>query len=147
MKKVLFCLILVLTYTGNAYSEETAAKSEKPLGKVWFIKPAEGARVKNPITFCFEASKELKVVKWSKTHVQGEGHHHLLIDVDFPKRKSLKGLKRPIKMIHQSSGTSCKTIKKPLSIGKHVVSGLFTQNDHNPYEPIITTSVHIEVVK
>lgn len=139
MMKLFLSLLLFFVLVANAYSEE-------PLGKIWFTKPKDGERVKNPVTFCFEA-KGFKVVKWSKENKEGEGHHHLLIDVDYAKTKSLKGLKGPIKMIHQSAGTSCHTLKKPLSRGKHVVSGLFTQNNHAPYKPLITTIITIEVVE
>ncbi len=140
MKKLFTTLLFFAVFATNAYSAEN-----KPLGKIFFTLPEDGAKVKNPVTFCFD-NEGLEAVQWSKTNVEGQGHYHVLVD---PKPEWDKHHKQywPLKMIHQSQGESCYTMsyKKALSKGKHTVGGLFTRNDHSQYNPPISAAITIEV--
>lgn len=137
MRKLVFSLILVVSFFANAYSAE-------PLGKVWFTEPKDGAKVKNPIKVCF-SEKGLKVVEWSKNIKDGEGHHHLLVDAPFPTEVDYLKTRGPLKMVHYKK--QCTTIRKPLPKGKHVLRGMFTHNNHKPYFPVIGATINIEVVE
>lgn len=49
---------------------------------------------------------------------------------------------------HYNKGEPCKTMsRKPLSSGKHVIRGMFSENNHAPYVPLIGTTINIEVVE
>lgn len=148
MRVVSFGLVLLLALSINAFADEPPDEAKKPIGKVWFTEPKDGAKVKNPVKFCFGSSENLKVVEWKRENVTGEGHHHLLIDQDYPKYANYKGIKKPIIMFHYNKGEPCKTMsRKPLSLGKHVIRGMFTENNHAPYLPLIGDLITIEVVE
>lgn len=103
MKKLLLTLMILLPFATNLYADE-------PRGKIGFTEPKDGASVKNPVKFCF-SEEALKPVKSSKNNVDGEGHHHLLVDTRFPKNLSYAGGKNPTRMIHLNDGSTCFTLK------------------------------------
>lgn len=145
MRKLFACIIIISAVAMNVAADQVKEHTaKKPIGKVWFTMPLDGATVENPVTFCF-AEKGLKVVEWQKDHVMGEGHHHLMIDLDFPTTPNYKNIKNPLLIVHYKK--RCKTLRKPLSKGKHTIRGFFTHNNHQPYLPIIGQTITIEVVE
>lgn len=145
MRKLFAVIIIILAFAVNAAADQAKEHTDKnPIGKIWFSEPKDGAKVKNPVNFCF-AEKDLKVVEWQKDHVMGQGHHHLLIDIDFPTTPNYKNIKNPLLIVHYKK--NCKTLRKPLSKGKHTIRGFFTHNNHQPYLPIIGQTITIEVVE
>ena len=119
-------------------------------GKITITKPKDGEKVTVPFEVCFDA-QNLEVTKASKIDYPGKGHHHILIDVDpvkdafDPNSNELNKYGKGV-LIHLSTGGSCITVKKAVEPGKHKLSGVFTHNNHVPYEPIISDTITINVV-
>ena len=135
MRKLFTFVLLLVMYSVPAFSAEAKKR-------VWFTEPKDGATVTNPVTFCY-AEEGLKVVEWQRDNIDGQGHHHLLLDIDFPTTPDYKGIKDPLLIVHFRK--KCKTLRKPLSKGKHTIRGFFTHNNHRPYLPIIGTTISITV--
>ena len=137
MKRAILGFLFIIIFLPSASFAETS-------GQINFTEPKNGAKVKNPVKVCF-GQKGLNVVEWSKTNVDGEGHHHLIIDNDFPKDLGKFASNSSSYIVHYRK--NCKTLRKPLSKGKHVLRGIFTHNNHAPYDPLIGATVTIEVVE
>lgn len=118
-------------------------------GKITITKPKDGETVKIPFEVCFTV-ENLEVAKAGKDNAAGKGHHHILIDVDpvkdafDPNSKELNKYGKGI-LIHLSTGGSCQTVNKQVAPGKHKLSGVFTQNNHVPYTPIIGNTITFNV--
>lgn len=140
MNKVLVGFALLVMFGSNAFGE----------GKIKITKPSDGENVTVPFEVCFSATG-LEVVKAGKDKTEGKGHHHILIDVDptkdsfDPKNKELNKYGKGI-LLHLSKGGDCQKVTKPLTPGKHMLSGVFTYNNHIPYDPIIGDTITINVV-
>ena len=110
-------------------------------GSVKITEPPEGAVVSSPVKVCMSVDG-IEVEPAKKGVNKGKGHHHLLIDVDLP-----ADLKKPVgkdaNHIHMGDGSTCKELK--LDAGKHTIKALFAKGNHVPYDPAITTTVHITV--
>jgi hypothetical protein len=139
MKKVLVGFALFVMLGSNAFGE----------GKIKITKPAEGETVSVPFEVCFSATG-LEVVKAGKDKTEGKGHHHILIDVDptkdafDPKVQELNKYGKGT-LLHLSKGGSCSNVTKALPAGPHKVSGVFTYNNHVPYEPLISDTITVNV--
>jgi hypothetical protein len=139
MKKVLIGFAALAMLSGNAFAE----------GKIKVTKPADGETVTVPFEVCFSATG-LEVVKAGKDKTEGKGHHHILIDVD-PVKDSFDAKNPSLNkygkgtLLHLSKGGDCQKVTKPLTPGKHMLSGVFTYNNHIPYDPIISDTITINV--
>lgn len=142
MRKFLVGFALLVAFNANnAFAEG---------GKISIQKPLDGENVTIPFEVCFTATG-LEVVKAGKKNEPGKGHHHILIDVDpvkdafDPNSKELNKYGKGI-LLHLYKGSTCLNVDKPLTPGKHKLSGVFTHNNHVPYEPIISDTITINVV-
>ena len=87
-------------------------RSASPAGaRVFFISPADGATVSNPISIEFGV-EGMEVVK-AGDNLPHSGHHHLLIDTDLPDL----GLPIPAdeKHVHFGDGRTATEISSPLA--------------------------------
>ena len=125
--------------TAAAVADPTAA----PAGaEVYIIKPANGARVKSPVTVVFG----LKGMGVAPAGVQFEntGHHHLLVDTDLP-----ADLTQPLPATdhirHFGKGQTETTIELPP--GKHTLQLVLANWTHVPFDPPIMSPVITVTVK
>ncbi|QPJ66737.1 MAG: DUF4399 domain-containing protein [Candidatus Nitrohelix vancouverensis] len=103
--------------------------------------PATTADVTNPVEVCMAINGY--TVEPAKNGVNpGKGHHHLLIDVDVPKDLS-QPLAKDSEHVHMGDGSTCKSLT--LSKGQHVITAVFAQGNHVPYNPPITAAVIVHV--
>ncbi len=103
--------------------------------------PATTADVTNPVEVCMAINGY--TVEPAKNGVNpGKGHHHLLIDVDVPKDLS-QPLAKDSEHVHMGDGSTCKSLT--LSKGQHIITAVFAQGNHVPYDPPITAAVVVRV--
>jgi uncharacterized protein DUF4399 len=108
---------------------------------VKITEPPNGAVVSSPVKVCMD-THGVAVEPAKKGVNAGKGHHHLLIDVDLPKDLG-KPIGKDAHHVHMGDGSTCKELK--LDAGKHSISALFANGKHVPYDPAITTTIHITV--
>ncbi|MCH9687898.1 MAG: DUF4399 domain-containing protein [Deltaproteobacteria bacterium] len=118
------------------------AKPPAPSGRVFFVKPADGAKV--PEQFEVEFGVEGRQVRPAGATERDEkfGHHHLLIDtgpiddmVIVPKDET---------HLHYGDGATKTTVK--LSPGRHTITMQFADGAHRSYGPPWASSITVEVV-
>jgi hypothetical protein len=103
--------------------------------------PPNGAMVKSPVKICM-ATEGVEVQPAKKGVNGGKGHHHIIVDAELPIDLS-KSIGKDTNHIHMGDGSSCKEIK--LSAGKHIIRTLFAKGNHIPYNPVLTSTVTINV--
>ncbi len=108
---------------------------------VKITEPADGAEVHSPVKVCME-THGVEVEPAKKGVNDGKGHHHLLVDVDVPGDLS-KPIGKDANHIHMGDGSTCKEVK--LDAGKHSITALFAKGNHVPYDPAISTTIHVTV--
>ena len=121
-----------------------ADQTPSPAGaEVYIIKPANGARVKSPVTVVF-GLKGMGIapagVKFDNT-----GHHHLLLDTGLP-----ADLTQPLpatdNIRHFGKGQTEATLDLPP--GKHTLQLVFADFTHTPFTPnVASTKITITVTK
>src|SRR5579863_5603243 len=129
MNRLLFVLAAGLLATA-AVADRTPA----PAGaEVYFIAPANGAKVHSPVTVKF-GLKGMGVapagVKFDNT-----GHHHLLVDTDLSEVKLDAPLPATDKVLHFGKGQTETTVT--LAPGKHTLELLFADYQHIPFDPAL----------
>jgi hypothetical protein len=109
--------------------------------KVYFISPADGETVQNPVTVRFGLSG--MGVAPAGTVKENTGHHHLLIDVselppmDFPLPNDDK---------HRHFGGGQTEITLDLPAGKHTLQLVLGDANHIPHDPpIMSEKITVEV--
>ncbi len=107
---------------------------------VFFITPADGATVTNPINIAFGIAG-MDVVK-AGDNQPNSGHHHLLIDTDLP------GLEAPIPAdehhVHVGDGSTTTEITLPP--GEHTLQMLLGDHLHIPHNPpLVSAAITITV--
>lgn len=116
---------LLLSTAGAALAQSTA-----PAGaEVYFIEPADGAKVKSPVRVMM-GLKGMGVapalVEWTNT-----GHHHLLVD------KSLAALNQPVPngpgYMHFGGGQTEAGVTLPP--GQHTLQLVLGDHNHVPHTP------------
>lgn len=118
----------------------TAVAADAPPPKVYFITPANGAKVSNPVKVVFGLSGMGVApagVKQDKT-----GHHHLLIDAELANPKA--AIPKDDKHLHFGGGQTETSITLPP--GKHtlqLVLGDFAHVPHDP--PVQSEKISIDV--
>ena len=120
------------------------AREPSPAGaEVYIVTPADGAKVKSPITVVF-GLKGMGIapagIKFDNT-----GHHHLIIDGDAP-----ADLSQPIaaneKSVHFGKGQTETSLT--LAPGKHTLLLVLGDSLHVPHDPaVISNKITITVEK
>lgn len=142
--RVLTVLLALACSAGLACTAALADQTPSPAGaEVYIIKPANGARVKSPVTVVF-GLRGMGVapagVKFDNT-----GHHHLLIDTGLP-----ADLTQPLpatdNIRHFGKGQTEATLDLPP--GKHTLQLVFADFTHTPFTPnVASTKITITVTK
>ena len=111
--------------TANLFVRTPAAED----AEVYFIAPADGETVTNPILVEFGLRNMNVAPVW--INEKNTGHHHLIIDADLP------NLNLPIPMeeryIHFRQGETETEVS--LSPGQHTLQLLMADSSHLPHDP------------
>lgn len=103
--------------------------------RVFFIMPADGASVMNPIRVEFGV-EGMEVVKAGNDQPHS-GHHHLLIDTDLPDL----GLPIPADERHVHFGDGRTATEISLPPGEHTLQMLLGDHLHIPHDPPLMSEV------
>jgi hypothetical protein len=103
--------------------------------RVFFITPADGATVSNPITIEFGV-EGMEIVK-AGTEQPNSGHHHLLIDTELPDLS----LPIPADEHHVHFGDGRTTTEIVLPPGTHTLQMLLGDYRHVPHDPPLMSDV------
>jgi hypothetical protein len=107
---------------------------------VFFITPANGSTVTNPIQIEF-GIEGMDVVK-AGDNQPNSGHHHLLIDTDIPNL----GLPIPADERHVHFGDGRTATEIVLPPGEHTLQMLLGDHLHIPHEPpLVSEAITITV--
>ncbi len=124
---------------GDAAAAEPAAglpRTPSPDGaRVFFITPADGATVSNPVSI--EFGIEGMTVAPAGDTTPDSGHHHLIVDADLP------DLSLPVpateNYIHFGDGSTSTEIA--LEPGTHTLQLLLGDHMHIPHDPPVSSDV------
>jgi hypothetical protein len=135
------CSLVLATQTlaqTNSHSTADSHRTAAPENaKVFFINPADGASVSNPVTLQFGATGvgiAPAGVEWPNT-----GHHHLLINVDPASVDLDNGLPADDQHRHFGGGQTQVTLDLPA--GTHTMFLLMGDHNHIPHDPPIMSDV------
>jgi hypothetical protein len=127
-----------------ALGAASLAREPAPAGaEVYIVSPADGAKVKSPVTVVF-GLKGMGVapagIKFDNT-----GHHHLLIDSDLPADLS-QPLAATEKSVHFGKGQTETSVTLPP--GKHTLQLVLGDSLHIPHDPpVVSKKITIVVEK
>lgn len=108
--------------------------------RVFFITPADGATVSNPVSVEFGIAGMSVVRAGDDTPLTG--HHHLLIDTDLPDL----GLPIPADANHVHFGDASSSTELTLAPGEHTLRLLLGDELHIPHDPpVMSESITITV--
>jgi hypothetical protein len=139
MRIVTVALLLTLACSA-AVADQTPAPAA---AVVYIIKPADGARVKSPVTVVFGLSG--MGVAPAGVKFDNTGHHHLLIDTELPADLTLP-LPATDSIRHFGKGQTETTLELPP--GKHTLQLLFADYTHTPFTPnVASKKITITVTK
>jgi hypothetical protein len=113
---------------------ELARTASADGAKVFFITPADGATVANPISIEFGIAG-MDIVKAGNDQ-PNSGHHHLLIDADLPDL----GLPIPADEHHVHFGDGSTSTQISLPPGEHKLQMLLGDHLHIPHNPPLTSA-------
>lgn len=156
LRPLIIALAVALTACGEKPADETTAPAQTtevapaemaaaaPVGlprttsvegaNVFFITPADGATVTNPISIEFGIAG-MDVVKAGNKQ-PNSGHHHLLIDTDLPDL----GLPIPADEQHVHFGDGSTSTQITLPPGEHKLQMLLGDHLHIPHNPPLTSA-------
>ncbi len=126
-------------------AEETAAPAEQPAlprsaaaegAKVFFITPADGDTVSNPVKIEF-GIEGMSVVAAGVNEMHS-GHHHLIIDADLPENP---GMPIPADENYIHFGDASTSTEVTLEPGQHTLQLLLGDHLHIPHDPPVTSDV------
>jgi hypothetical protein len=124
--------------TGKAVDTKVPAAS----GRVFFVKPADGAKL--PEQFDVEFGVEGKQVEPAGATERNPafGHHHVLIDTG--PMADMEIVPKDETHLHYGDGATKATIK--LSPGKHQLTMQFADGAHRSYGPEWASTITVEIV-
>jgi hypothetical protein len=141
MSRLLPIAVLLAGVSTLASAAETApaaaamARTASPAGaKVYIVSPANGAKVKSPVTVVFGLAG--MGVAPAGVKFDNSGHHHLLVDADLPKDLSLP-LPSSDNIRHFGKGQTETTIE--LKPGKHTLQLVLGDASHIPFDPVVAS--------
>ena len=109
-------------------------RTSSPEGaSVFFISPADGETVANPVKVEFGIA-HMAVVKAGEMAADA-GHHHLLIDTGLPDL----ALPVPADDKHRHFGDASTTTELTLEPGRHTLQLLFADYLHIPHDPVVVS--------
>jgi len=125
----------------SAAPPATLARTPSPAGaRVFFISPADGDTVSNPVRIEF-GIEGMSVVKAGDSR-PNSGHHHLLIDTGLP----ALGAPVPADANHIHFGDGSTSTEIMLEPGQHTLCMLLGDHLHIPHDPpLVSKSITITV--
>jgi hypothetical protein len=144
MNSSIFAAALLLASVAVAQAEAPARTAAPASAEVYIIAPADGAKLKNPVTVRF-GLKGMGVAP-AGVQVADTGHHHLFVDTPLPVDMSLPIPAVPEKILHFGKGQTETTLT--LTPGKHTLQLLLGDMLHVPHaQPVVSKPVTITVSK
>jgi hypothetical protein len=111
------------------------AREPSPAGaEVYIVSPADGAKIKGPVTVVF-GLKGMGVAP-AGIKLENTGHHHLLVDSDLPTDLS-QPLPANEKSLHFGKGQTETTLTLPP--GRHTLQLVFGDFLHVPHDPALVS--------
>jgi hypothetical protein len=134
----LFELVLPGTMLALALTADGAeARTKAPTGtEAYIIAPADGAKVKGPVTVVF-GLKGMGIAP-AGIDVANTGHHHLLIDASLPTGADLD-LSIADDANHRHFGKGQTEVVLTLTPGRHTLQLLLGDKDHIPLDPVVAS--------
>ena len=112
-------------------------RSASPEGaRVFFITPADGDTVSNPVKI--EFGIEGMSVVTAGTDEMHSGHHHLIIDAELPENL---GMPIPADENYIHFGDASTSTEVTLEPGRHTLQLLLGDHLHIPHDPPVTSDV------
>lgn len=139
--KSLFSILIILI-TGAAFYCTAGATSQTVSGKISFIQPKDGAKLKSPFKVLMKAEGIKVRAAGEAVDEKASGHHHLLIN------QGPIPLGQPIpaddQHIHYGKGQTEAEIS--LAPGAYTLTLQFADGAHRSYGPKLSQSIKIEVL-
>lgn len=126
-------------------AEQASAPAEQPAlprspapegARVFFITPADGDTVSNPVKIEF-GIEGMSVVAAGVNEMHS-GHHHLIIDADLPENL---GMPIPADENYIHFGDASTSTEVTLEPGQHTLRLLLGDHLHVPHDPPVTSDV------
>lgn len=124
-------------------AEPAIPRTPRPeAAQVYFISPADGAKLKSPVIVRF-GLREMGVAP-AGVPTEKTGHHHLIVDAPIPPA----GLPIPKDDRHLHFGGGQTEVSLPLPAGRHTLQLLLGDHNHVPHDPpVVSERITIEVVE
>ncbi len=135
-ERIFFALILTIVPVSLTQAASSAPKN----AKVYFITPADGDVVSNPITIRFG----LRGMGVAPAGVEkpGTGHHHLLVDTPLP--AAGEPIPKDARHLHFGGGQTETTLS--LVPGVHTLQLVLGDHNHIPHvPPVVSEKITITV--
>ncbi len=118
-----------------APAQAALPRTASPAGaKVYIVSPANGAKVKSPVTVVFGLSG--MGIAPAGMQFDNTGHHHLLIDTDLPKDL---GVPLPANDNIKHFGKGQTEASLTLAPGKHTLQLVLGDHLHIPFNPVVVS--------
>jgi len=131
MKSAIAATLIALSLAACGQESEMKRTPAPAGAKVFFIEPADGATVTNPVTVKFGI--EGMEVAPAGTDKPNTGHHHVLIDT------VLEDFESPIPAddTHKHFGKGQTETQLELTPGEHSLQLLLGDQNHIPHDPLV----------
>jgi hypothetical protein len=133
MRRFLMAAALAAAVPGFSYATDGGPTPSPESARVYFVAPADGATVSNPVHVVFGLSG-MGVAPAGIDH-DDTGHHHLIIDAPLPP------LDEPIpsdEHCRHFGGGQTEAVLE-LAPGKHTLQLLLGDRNHIPHTPVVTS--------
>lgn len=133
--------LLLLLVACPVLAADLPRSAAPPDAELYFITPADGATVRNPVTVRF-GLRGMGIAP-AGIAIDGTGHHHLLIDADLPP------LDQPVpadaRHLHFGKGQTETVLT--LAPGKHRLRLLLGDHLHRPHHPpVVSDEIRVTVL-
>lgn len=133
--------LLLLLFACPVLAADLPRSAAPPDAELYFITPADGATVNNPVTVRF-GLRGMGVAP-AGIAIDNTGHHHLLIDADLPP------LDQPVpadaRHLHFGKGQTETVLT--LAPGRHRLRLLLGDHLHRPHDPpVVSDEIHVTVL-
>ncbi len=131
MKPVIAATLIAFSLAACGQESEMKRTPSPAGAKVFFIEPADGATVTNPVTVRFGI--EGMEVAPAGTDKPNTGHHHVLIDA------ALEDYDVPIPAddSHKHFGKGQTETQLELAPGEHTLQLILGDQNHIPHDPVV----------
>jgi hypothetical protein len=133
--------LIIAASVAAAFAAPATADTERtpaPEGaSAYFISPADGATVSNPVTLVF--GLEGMGIAPAGAEFEDTGHHHLLINTDPDTLDLTSGLPATDQVVHFGGGQT--QVTKDLPAGTHTLQLLLGDWTHVPHDPPVLSEV------